>query len=73
MPIAPCKERHETEPLMVCPECDQWLGPRGKYSNIQFSIPHALTKANQGGYTQRELQKETFDYARENDIELSRY
>ncbi len=64
---------HETEPLMQCPNCEEWLGPRGKYAHIQFTVPHSVRKANEGGYTQRELAKETFDYARENNIELSRY
>lgn len=63
---------HDTDPMMVCGTCGEWLGPRGKYAKVKFSLPQHFIQANRGGYTQAELVREHVEHARATGEEIGR-
>lgn len=64
MMISDCPScgNHHDQPYMVCHACSEPMNyGRGRYSGVTLELPRHFTRANEGGYTQRELMRENDD------------
>lgn len=62
-----CSATHE-HPYIWCQSCDTEMNPSDPANMPLVLVPRHFYMANRGGYTQRELLRESSDYHKSNEL-----